>query len=54
MYSDSLAGGHPRFKPRWGQVIFFSRNPYRWPVGPTPPPLQWVPGLLTMDKGARR
>ena len=54
MYSDSLWVRRPRFEPQWGQVIFYSWNPYRWPLGPTSPPLQWVPGLFTMGKGAGR
>jgi hypothetical protein len=37
---------------RWGQVAVFSAHSSRPALGPTHPPLQWLPGLFPRDKGA--
>ena len=37
----------PGFEPRWGRALPY---PYRPPIGPTHPPVQWVPGFFPVGK----
>ena len=54
---DSLVGiatryglDGPGFEPWWQQDFF---HPSRLTLGPTPPPIQWVPGFCPRGKLAR-
>jgi hypothetical protein len=53
---DGIVGGATRYKVdgpgiefRWGRRIHYPSIPV---LGPTQPPVQWVPGLLPRDKAA--
>jgi hypothetical protein len=46
-YSNGLQTGRPGFDSRQGQeILLFSTGP-RPSLGPTQPPIQWVPGALS-------
>jgi hypothetical protein len=46
-YSVSLRTGRPGFDPRQRQRIFPLTSVSRPALGPTQPPVQWVPGALS-------
>jgi hypothetical protein len=46
-YSVSLPTGWPGFDPRQGQRIFLVASASRPALGPTKPPVQWVPGVVS-------
>jgi hypothetical protein len=44
----TLRIGRPRFDPRQGRKGIFSPSPVSRPaLGPTQPPIQWVPGAIS-------
>jgi hypothetical protein len=46
-YSDALRAGQPGFESRQGKDFLFSITSTP-AVGPTQPPIQWVPGVLSL------
>jgi hypothetical protein len=46
--------GRSGFDPRWGQRIFPLASVSRPALGPTQPPVQWVPGVLSPGVKARQ
>jgi hypothetical protein len=46
-YSDSLQAGQPWFHSLQGQEIFIISTAYRMALGPTQPPIQWVPKVIS-------
>jgi hypothetical protein len=46
-YSDRLQDGRQGFDSRQGQEIFLYSTASRPALGPTQPPIQWVPGELS-------
>jgi hypothetical protein len=42
-FYDGLGAGHPGFDSRQGQVIFLYSTASRPVLGPTQPPVQWIP-----------
>jgi hypothetical protein len=44
MYSDGLRSGRPGFDSRQGQQIVLFSTASSPSLGPTQPPIQWVPG----------
>jgi hypothetical protein len=46
-YSDELRAGRPGFNSRQGQEIFLFSTAPRPALGPTQPPIQWVPGAFS-------
>jgi hypothetical protein len=53
-YSDGLRAGWPGFDSRQGQTfIFLYSIPSIPALGPTRPPIQWVPGLFLRGESGR-
>jgi hypothetical protein len=50
---DDRAIGRSGFDPRQGQRIFPPASVFRPALGPTQPPVQWVPGVLSPGVKAR-
>jgi hypothetical protein len=46
-YSDGLRAGRLEFDSRGGKEICVFSTEYRSALGPTQPPIQWVPGALS-------
>jgi hypothetical protein len=46
-YSSGLRDGGPGFDSRQGKEIFLYSTASRATLGPTQPPIQWVPGALS-------
>jgi hypothetical protein len=47
-YSDGIRAGRPGFDFRQGQEVFLYSTAFR-PVGPTQPPMQWVPKAFSPE-----